>query len=321
MTGELHDVLITESRPTDMLAALHESAEAEREYLFAARDAEPEDLVLVAWEGDPAQGMTAIGYIAATDNREEGVTIWEHLVVPSHRTRGLGQRLLGELARRSVPGVDVVVDPLGEYDIERMTDYYGALGFNRTDSQGRIWSTVTDVIRATSTPEQAGPEGALSELALSELALSELALSELALSVRSLLERKGRSVVTVVPTATVAEAVALLNRNRIGALVVSQDGQRIEGILSERDILQGIGESGADFLARTVGQATTSDVVTCVIDDSIASAMEAMTRRRVRHLPITETGQLAGIISLGDLVSFRLDRVDPVEPVDRPAGT
>jgi CBS domain-containing protein/GNAT superfamily N-acetyltransferase len=295
MTGELPNVLITESRPTDILAALHESASGEREYLFAARDAEPEDLVLVAWEGDAATGMTAIGYIAATDHREDGLAIWEHLVVPSHRTRGLGRRLLGELARRALPGAIVTVDPLGEYDQERISDYYGALGFTHEEADGRIWATVTDLIRATPDGRPAGTERSL--------------------PVRTLLERKGSSVVSVDPEATVTEAIDLLNRYRIGALVVSRDGKRVEGILSERDILTGLGHHGAGFLERTVRQATTSDVVTCVAGDTIATAMEAMTRRRVRHLPITETGQLAGIISLGDLVSFRLERVD------EPAGS
>lgn len=283
------DVVITESRPSEILAALHESASAERDYLFAARDADLSDLVLVAWAGDP-EAPTAIGYIAATDQRADGLAIWEHLVVPSHRSRGLGQRLLGELARRALPGAIVTIDPLGEYDQDRIADYYGALGFTRPEADGRIWATVTDVVRATTPPEPPG--------------------SERSVSVRTLLDRKGRSVVTVAPGATVTAAIDLLNRHRIGALVVSSDDRRIEGILSERDILAGLGDEGAAFLDRTIDAVVTSDVVTCIADDPIASAMEAMTRRRVRHLPVTETGQLIGIISLGDLVSFRLDRVD-----------
>lgn len=281
-------VIITESRPTEILAALHESAMAEREYLFAARDAEPEDLVLVAWEGDP-EAPTAVGYIAATDHREDGLSIWEHLVVPSHRTRGLGRRLLGDLARRALPGAVVVVDPLGEYDPDRIRDYYRGLGFGQTDGDGRIWATVTDVIRATPMAEPTG--------------------SEQSVTVTTLLDRKARPVVSIEPGATVTQAIELLNRHRIGALVVSRDGKRIEGILSERDIMAGLGAQGAAFLERTIDDVTTNDVVTCVADDTIATAMAAMTDRRVRHLPVTQTGQLAGIISLGDLVSFRLDRV------------
>lgn len=281
-------VIITESRPTEILAALHESAMAEREYLFAARDAEPEDLVLVAWEGDP-EAPTAVGYIAATDHREDGLSIWEHLVVPSHRTRGLGRRLLGDLARRALPGAVVVVDPLGEYDPDRIRDYYRGLGFGQTGGDGRIWATVTDVIRATPMAEPTG--------------------SEQSVTVTTLLDRKARPVVSIEPGATVTQAIELLNRHRIGALVVSRDGKRIEGILSERDIMAGLGAQGAAFLERTIDDVTTNDVVTCVADDTIATAMAAMTDRRVRHLPVTQTGQLAGIISLGDLVSFRLDRV------------
>ncbi len=296
---ELTGLLITESRPTEVLAALHESARAEREYLFAARDADPADIVLVAWEGHP-DSATAIGYIAATDDREDGLAIWEHLVVPSHRTRGLGRRLLGELVRRALPGAIVVVDPQGEYDPERIGDYYRDLGF-RGEADGRIWATVTDVVRATPAIEPVG--------------------SERSLTVRTLLDRKGRSVVSVTPGATVVEAIEALTLHRIGALVVSRDGKRIEGILSERDILAGIATDGPSFLDRTIENVTTSDVVTCVADDTIASAMGAMTRRQVRHLPVTETGQLAGIISLGDLVSFRLDRVDgDLDPDDRPEG-
>ena len=154
---------------------------------------------------------------------------------------------------------------------------------------------MTDVIRATPMAE---PEG-----------------SEQSVTVSTLLDRKARPVVSVEPGATVTEAIELLNRHRIGALVVTRDGNRIEGILSERDILAGLGRQGADFLGRTIDDVTTSDVVTCVADDTIASAMAAMTRRRVRHLPVTQTGQLVGIISLGDLVSFRLDRVGDPEPV------
>lgn len=282
-------VIITESRPTELLAALHESARAEGEYLFAARDADPSDIVLVAWDGEDA-----VGYIAATDQREDGLLIWEHLVVPSHRTNGLGRRLLGELARRALPGAIVVVDPLGGYDVDRITDYYGALGFVREAHDGRIWATVTDVIRATPVPEPAG--------------------SERSVAIRTLIDRKGSGVVSIEPGASVADAISLLNRHGIGALVVSTDGKRVEGILSERDILIGLDQEGAGFLQRSIEDAVTSDVLTCTADDPIAMAMESMTRLRVRHLPITETGQLAGIISLGDLVSFRLARVEGGQP-------
>ncbi|MEL7156381.1 MAG: GNAT family N-acetyltransferase [Actinomycetota bacterium] len=281
---DLASVVITESRPNDVLASLHESAHSEREYLFAARDADSDDLVLVAWLGEEA-----VGYIAVTDRRSDGLLLWEHLVVPALRGQGLGRRLLLEAARRAMPGAIVVVDPLGELDSDRVVDYYRRLGFDRGNGEGRIWATANDIIRAVS-------DGADHR--------------ELRVTVSALLERTSRDPVTVQPSATVAEAVALLNQEAIGALVVSSDGARIEGMFSERDVLVGIDDLGADFLDRAVGDVATTDVVTCTVGDPIASAMDVMTRQRARHLPVTRTGQLAGVISIGDLVSYRLDAVE-----------
>lgn len=277
------EILITESRPSEVLAKLHESAHGEREYLFAAREADPADLVLVAWDQEEA-----VGYIAATDNREDGMLVWEHLVVPSHRGEGLGERLLLEAVRRTVPGAIVEVDPFGELDVERVADYYQGVGFSHHASDGRIWATAFDIIRATApTPAD----------------------SEQTETVRTLLERKAPGVVTIQPNSTVADAVELLNEHRIGAVIVSTDGSRIEGILSERDIMVGLGRVGTNLLATSVGEHTTSDVLTCTVNDSIASAMQSMNQLRVRHLPVTETGRLVGIVSVGDLVNFRLASV------------
>ena len=277
-------VIVTESRPGEVLASLHESAEAEREYMFAARDADPADLVLVAWHDD-----VAVGYIATTDNREDGLLIWEHLVVPAHRTNGLGERLLLEAVRRTVPGAIVEVDPLGELDAERLADYYQRLGFSHETSGGRIWGTAASVMRALDSRSPA-PED-----------LSPIQL---------LLDRKPAGVITIAPEATVRDAVGILSANRIGAVVVSSDGSRVEGIVSERDVMVGLGESDASFLDQPIAAASTTDVLTCTTSEPIVSAMDAMTRRRVRHLPVTQTGQLVGIISVGDVVSFRLDAVE-----------
>ena len=281
-------VIVTESRPSDVLASLHESAEADREYLFAARDADPSDLVLVAWHED-----SAVGYIATTDNRQDGLLIWNHLVVPAYRTQGLGERLLFEAVRRTVPGAIVEVDPLGELDAQRLADYYSRLGFTHETSEGRIWGTAAGVMRAIDArlpaPEDRSP-------------------------IQLLLDRKPAGVVTIAPDATIRDAVALLSENRVGALVVSSDGDRVEGIVSERDIVVGLGQHDAAFLDESVATASTIDVLTCTTSDPIVSAMDAMTRRRVRHLPVTKTGQLAGIISVGDVVSFRLDAVEAIQP-------
>ncbi len=277
-------VIVTESRPSDILASLHESAEAEREYLFAARDADPSDLVLVAWQGD-----VAVGYIATTDQGDDGLLIWEHLVVPAHRSNGLGQRLLLEAVRRTVPGAIVEVDPLGELDSDRVADYYQRFGFARQSSDGRICATATAVMMAVD-PEQAETEDRA--------------------TIALLLGRKAPGVVTIEPTATVKSAISLLNERRIGAVVISSNGSRVEGILSERDVLLGLDHYGEGFLERPVGDITTTDVLTCTTSDTVMSAMDAMTRLRIRHLPVTTTGRLVGIISVGDMVSFRLDAVE-----------
>ncbi|MGI9597547.1 MAG: GNAT family N-acetyltransferase [Acidimicrobiales bacterium] len=279
--------IVTESRPSDVLASLHESAEAEREYLFAARDADSADLVLVAWHDD-----VAVGYIATTDQRHDGLLIWEHLVVPAHRGRGLGQRLLLEAVRRTVPGAVVEIDPLGELDRQRVVDYYRGLGFSHDAAAGRIWATAAGVMRALDA-RIPGSEGRS--------------------SIQSLLDRKAPGVITVEPTSTVRAAVSVLNAHHIGAVVVSSDGSRVEGILSERDVLRGLDTHDEGFLDLPVDSVTTHDVLTCTTSDSIRSAMDSMTRLRVRHLPVTQTGRLAGIISVGDLVSYRLDAVESVD--------
>lgn len=276
--------IVTESRPSDVLASLHESAEAEREYLFAARDADSSDLVLVAWHND-----VAVGYIATTDQRQDGLLIWEHLVVPAHRANGLGQRLLLEAVRRTVPGAVVEVDPFGDLDSERVADYYQRLGFTHEAGDGRIWATAAEVVAAVDAMQADTEDRA---------------------SIRLLLGRKQPGVVTIEPTTTVRDAISVLNEHRVGAVVVSTDGSRVEGILSERDVLLGLDNHGDGFLDRPVGDVTTTDVVTCTSSDSIMSAMDSMTRLRIRHLPVTTTGRLVGIISVGDLVSFRLDAVE-----------
>lgn len=277
----LDEVTITESRPTDVLAALHESAHGEREYLFANREAAAGDLILVGWlKGD------AIGYIAVTDERADGMLIWEHLVVPAHRGEGLGERLFREAAKRAVPGAILIVDPFGELDVERIADYYRRLGFDHDAANGGIWATASDVLRATRPPSGGRDENDT--------------------AVTTLLEAKAPGVITIAPQATVSEAVSMLNRARIGALVVSTDGSRVEGICSERDILLALDRDGAGALERSVAAITTTDVVTCTAHDTLSTVMELMTRNRVRHIPVTATGRLIGVISMGDVVSNRL---------------
>ena len=115
---------------------------------------------------------------------------------------------------------------------------------------------------------------------------------------------------TIRPDATVEELARLLNQHRIGAVPVSNDGKRIEGIVSERDILIGISEHGMGLMDRHVADVMTSDVVTCTASDGIELIMSLMTRLRIRHIPVTEAGRLIGIVSIGDILRQRLEQLE-----------
>jgi signal-transduction protein with cAMP-binding, CBS, and nucleotidyltransferase domain len=119
-------------------------------------------------------------------------------------------------------------------------------------------------------------------------------------------------VVTIRSDATLSTAVHRLALERIGALVVSDDGARIAGILSERDVVAGLARDGADLLAagRRVAELMTRNVATCGPDDTVKHLMAEMTRRRVRHLPVVAGDRLVGIVSIGDVVKSRLGEVE-----------
>jgi CBS domain-containing protein len=125
------------------------------------------------------------------------------------------------------------------------------------------------------------------------------------MTVRAILESKGRQVVTIEPDATVSAAVKLLSERRIGAVLVMLDG-RIEGILSERDIVRVLGERGAAVLEEPVRAVMTSKVFTCKSADTVAALMEKMTEGKFRHLPVVEDNRLIGLISIGDVVKRRV---------------
>lgn len=130
------------------------------------------------------------------------------------------------------------------------------------------------------------------------------------MTVRSILDEKGYDVVTVAPGVTLAEAARLLGNRRIGAAVVTGGDGRIIGIISERDIVRVIGEQGASALDLAVEKAMTAKVSTCRETNTINEVMEVMTRGRFRHLPVESNGQLAGIISIGDVVKRRIEDVE-----------
>jgi CBS domain-containing protein len=130
------------------------------------------------------------------------------------------------------------------------------------------------------------------------------------MNVHTILRNKGRSVVTIHPDATVERAIEVLGLRGIGALVVSDDGENVVGIVSERDIVEALGRYGSDLLTVPVADVMTCPVVTCDPDDSVAELMAEMTNRRMRHFPVLQNGKLCGIVSIGDLVKSRLDEIE-----------
>jgi CBS domain-containing protein len=130
------------------------------------------------------------------------------------------------------------------------------------------------------------------------------------MNVHTILRNKGSAVATIAADATIDEAVELLRARGIGALVVSDDGESVDGILSERDIVDALGRYGDGLLPLTVGKIMTRAVVACDPDDSVAELMAEMTNRRIRHFPVVRNGRLCGIVSIGDLVKSRLDEIE-----------
>lgn len=128
--------------------------------------------------------------------------------------------------------------------------------------------------------------------------------------VKDVLAHKGAAVATIEPGATVAEVVAALAQHGIGALVVSSDGHRVEGIISERDVVRALNSVGADLLGRAVREVMTADVHTCVPTDEVRSLARTMTDKRVRHMPVVVDGALAGIVAIGDVVKSRVDELE-----------
>jgi CBS domain-containing protein len=118
-----------------------------------------------------------------------------------------------------------------------------------------------------------------------------------------------RTIISAARADRVAQVVALLAERRIGAVPVVEEG-RVLGIVSERDILYGLGREGAALLDRPVGEVMTAPAVTIDADTPILSALSLMTNRRIRHLPIVADGRMVGFVSIGDLVKWRIDRIE-----------
>ncbi|KAA0235328.1 MAG: Inosine-5'-monophosphate dehydrogenase [Acidimicrobiales bacterium] len=129
------------------------------------------------------------------------------------------------------------------------------------------------------------------------------------MQVRNILSRKGSSVATIGRHDTVKDVIDSLEAHGIGALVVIEADQII-GIISERDVVRGLTAHGPGLLGHPVAEVMTREVMTCTPRDSIDHLMATMTERRIRHLPVLSEGRLAGIVSIGDIVKYRVDELE-----------
>jgi CBS domain-containing protein len=129
------------------------------------------------------------------------------------------------------------------------------------------------------------------------------------MTIGRLIEGRNASVVTCDAAASVREAVALLAERRIGALPVLENGA-VAGIFSERDVIYRLQQEGPGMLDRCVGDVMTKPAVTVDPEMQVLHALSLMTKRRIRHLPVLQDGEMVGFISIGDLVKYRIDRIE-----------
>lgn len=129
------------------------------------------------------------------------------------------------------------------------------------------------------------------------------------MSIAAILGGKGRDVVTIAVGDSVGEAVALLAGRRIGAVPV-MDGDTVAGIFSERDVIRCLADDGSVSLDVRVADRMSTPAITVTPDQSVLGALSLMTERRIRHLPVVDGGRVVGIVSIGDLVKYRIDKIE-----------
>ncbi|MEP7315901.1 MAG: CBS domain-containing protein [Sphingomicrobium sp.] len=129
------------------------------------------------------------------------------------------------------------------------------------------------------------------------------------MTIARILSEKGPEVATISANSSLREAVGELGSRRIGALLV-MDGDSVAGILSERDLVYCLKDQDAAALERPVGDVMSKPAITVTPQTEVLSALALMTKRRIRHLPVVEEGRLAGIVSIGDLVKYRIERIE-----------
>jgi CBS domain-containing protein len=130
------------------------------------------------------------------------------------------------------------------------------------------------------------------------------------MTVRMILRQKGSAVHMVTTGDSVGDVARLLDRHRIGAALVEDAKGAIVGVISERDIVLALARRGGACLDVRVAEIMSSPVATCKPSDSVNDLMHLMTERRIRHVPVMDEGELAGIISIGDVVKYRINQVE-----------
>lgn len=128
--------------------------------------------------------------------------------------------------------------------------------------------------------------------------------------IKTILSEKGGDIISVDGSTRIEKVTQVLKMHRIGAVLVLEGDGVIDGVLSERDIVRGLAEKGAGVLQLEAKALMTSDVITCTPDQDLRGAMEIMTTKRIRHLPIVENGRLIGLVSIGDLVKYRISEAE-----------
>jgi len=129
------------------------------------------------------------------------------------------------------------------------------------------------------------------------------------MTIAAILTGKGNDVLTVDADTSAADAVTLLAQRKIGAMPVMESG-KVAGIFSERDMIYCLAKEGPEALARPVRALMTSPAVTVEPEHKVLDALAVMTMRRIRHLPVVQDGRLIGLVSIGDLVKYRIDRIE-----------
>lgn len=139
---------------------------------------------------------------------------------------------------------------------------------------------------------------------------SALAMEETTMLIAHVLSDKGALVHTLTADATLEVAAKALDQRKIGAIVVMGDDGGVVGVLSERDIVRALSRGGVDAFSATIATVMTRDVIFASVDESIDLCLARMTDRRIRHLPVVDNGALIGIVSIGDLVKYRIAAVE-----------